>query len=150
MRPHRIPPQILRLILLTLAIVGVYSVARYFLTPASFGRYGWYRAAALGEIAAYPPDYAGKAACAQCHKDKAEQIAKGPHKALSCESCHGPGMAHVGNPDVKLVKPAAPLCLRCHEANPSRPEWLKQVTLADHYGENCLECHVPHQPNEAP
>ena len=40
MKARRMPPQIVRLVLLTIAIVGSYLVARYFLTPPSFGQYG--------------------------------------------------------------------------------------------------------------
>ena len=44
-------------------------VARAFLTPATFGEYGWYRGAALEELAARTPVYAGKKACDECHSD---------------------------------------------------------------------------------
>jgi nitrate/TMAO reductase-like tetraheme cytochrome c subunit len=43
------------------------------------------------------------------------------------------------------------VCLRCHEANPSRPKWHKQIVSKDHYtGSKCTECHVPHSPLEVP
>jgi hypothetical protein len=63
MRRFKLPPQILRLVLLTLAIVGSYLIARAFLTPASFGEFGWYRGEALVELRSRPPVYAGKQAC---------------------------------------------------------------------------------------
>src|SRR5271169_5112314 len=94
MRPFKLPPQILRLVLLTLAIVGSYLVARAFPTPPSFGQYGWYRGAALGEIAARPPVFAGKQACDECHSDIVQQMAKFEHKTLSCEACHGVSEDH--------------------------------------------------------
>ena len=71
MRRCRLPPQILRLVLLTLGIVGTYLVARTLLVPQSFGEYGWYRGAALGEIASRTPVFAGKKACEECHADAA-------------------------------------------------------------------------------
>ena len=46
----KLPPQIVRLVLLTVGIVGSYLVARYFLTPSSFGQYGFYRGQALEEV----------------------------------------------------------------------------------------------------
>ena len=46
------PPQIIRLVLLTIGIVCVYFTARFFLVPASFGQLGHYRGNALQEIAA--------------------------------------------------------------------------------------------------
>jgi hypothetical protein len=149
MRP--IPPQVVRLILLTLGIVGTYLIARYFLTPVSFGQFGWYRADALTELAALEPVYAGKKACGECHSEILEMLGKGEHKTLSCEACHGVAQEHARNPDIAPAKLTGSHCLRCHEVNPSRPEWMKQITVKDHYtGERCVDCHVPHQPNEVP
>jgi len=145
------PPQILRLALLTLGIVGSYLVARYFLTPPSFGQYAWYRGAALEEIASRTPVYAGKKACDECHSDVLEKLAKAEHKTLSCEGCHGVSQDHATNPDITPIKLTGNHCIRCHEANPSRPAWFKQITVKNHYtGQKCTECHVPHQPNEVP
>ena len=124
------PPQITRLVLLTIAIICAYFTARYLLTPQSFGQYGHYRGAALQEIAGREPFWAGR---------------------KTCDTCHGPAKAHVDNPEVKLPKPGYGQCVRCHEASPSRPAWIHQVTPAKHYtGQVCTECHVPHQPNEVP
>jgi len=150
MRLFKLPPQILRLVLLTLAIVGSYLVARAFLTPPSFGQYGWYRGAALGEIAARPPVFAGKQACDECHSDILHKLAADAHKTLSCEACHGVSRDHCDNPDILPVKVTGSHCLRCHEANPARPAWLKQIVVKDHYGPKCTECHLPHQPNQTP
>jgi hypothetical protein len=150
MRLFKLPPQILRLVLLTLAIVGSYLVARAFLTPASFGEYGWYRGAALAEIAARTPVYAGKMACDECHSDILHKLAGDAHKTLSCEACHGVSRDHVENPDILPVKLTGSHCIRCHEANPSRPAWFKQILVKDHYSGKCTECHIPHQPNQSP
>jgi hypothetical protein len=158
-----------------LGIVVSYLTARAFLTPPSFGQYGWYRGAALEEIAARTPVYAGKKSCDECHSDILEKLAKDKHRTLSCEACHGVSQAHVDNPNIKpgedresppevtavttastnrepkSVKLAGAHCIRCHEANPSRPAWFKQITVKNHYtGQKCGECHVPHQPNEVP
>lgn len=147
-----LPPQIIRLVLLTVGIVVVYSIARFFLTPASFHEYGWYRGDALREIASRQPVYAGAAACAECHEEEATKLAEAEHKHLSCEVCHGPGQAHVDAPDANgMVKLSYSHCIRCHEADPSRPATHKQIDPADHYtGDTCIECHVAHQPNEIP
>jgi hypothetical protein len=150
-----LPPQIVRLVLLTIGIVGSYLVARYFLTPASFGEYGgWYRGDALPEMASYPTVHAGKKECEVCHAEVFEHLLKHEHKGLSCEGCHGPAQAHVDDPENDKHKPDkrnAVACLRCHEASPSRPKWLKQVALKEHYtGQKCTECHVPHMPLEVP
>ncbi len=158
----KMPPQILRLVLLTLVIVGSYLVARAFLTPPSFGQYGWYRGAALEELRARTPVYAGKKACDECHSDVLHKLEKFEHKTLSCVACHGVSQAHANDPDVhsgqdsadqpnlKPEKLGGSHCIRCHEANPSRPKWFKQIVVKEHYTGKCTECHVPHQPNEVP
>lgn len=151
MRTFQMPPQILRLVLLTIGIVGTYLVAKAFMTPASFGQYGHYRGDALEEIASRARTYAGQKACDECHSDILQKVAKFEHKTVSCESCHGPSQAHSDNPDIKFTKLTDSDCLRCHETNPSRPAFLKQVTVKDHFrGDRCVGCHVPHQPNEVP
>jgi predicted nucleic acid-binding Zn ribbon protein len=146
-----LPPQIVRLLLLVVGIVVVYATARYFLTPASFRQYGWYRGEALAEIRARQPVFAGKKACEECHSDQVQKLQKFEHKPLSCEACHGALKAHVDNPDVQPQKSGFGICLRCHEANPSRPKWHKQIVVKTHYGGGkCSECHVPHAPAEVP
>ena len=150
MRRFHMPPQILRLVLLTLAIVGSYMVARAFLTPPTFRQYGWYRGAALEELAARTPVYAGKKACDECHSDILHTLAGDAHKTLSCEACHGVSRTHADDPDVLPVKVTGSHCIRCHEANPSRPAWFKQIVVKDHYSGKCTECHTPHQPTQSP
>lgn len=153
---YKMPPQVLRILLLAIGIVGSYLIARVFLTPPSFNErgYGWYRKDALAELATRDRAYAGKKACEECHADEVKKLASGLHKTLSCEGCHGPGEAHAGNPDngeVKMQVLNFSHCVRCHEANPSRPKWHKQVVSKDHYaGTKCTECHVPHSPAEVP
>jgi hypothetical protein len=150
-RIFKMPPQVLRLFLLAVGIVVSYSVARYFLTPPSFRQYGWFRGDALGELQAREPMFAGKKACEECHSDQMNKMLKGEHKSLSCEGCHGPGQAHADNPDVKIDRLNYSPCVRCHEANPSRPQWHKQIVTKSHYtGSKCTECHVPHSPTEVP
>lgn len=149
--PSVIPPQVVRILLLALGIVLSYSVARALLTPPSFGQFGFYRGDAVREATMAEPVYAGQAECASCHDEEAQQVAAHGHKSLSCEACHGPGQAHSQNPEVKPQILNYSHCVRCHEANPSRPKWHKQVNSKDHYtGETCTACHVPHNPAEVP
>ena len=145
------PPQVLRLVLATAAIVGTYCVARAVLTPATFGRYGHYRGAALEETASRGPLYSGAKACDECHDDISAKATKG-HKTISCEACHGASRAHARNPDIVTgVKLTDHSCLRCHVADAARPAKHKQVVAIDHYpGDRCIECHLPHQPNKSP
>ena len=145
------PPQIVRLVLLTVGIVVTYLIAKTVLTPKSFGQYGWYRGDALEEAASREPVLAGRRACEECHSDIEQIFVKGGHKTLSCEGCHVSGEAHAKNPDVKIDKRSYSSCVRCHEANPSRPAWHKQINSRTHYsGDKCTDCHIPHNPSEVP
>jgi hypothetical protein len=147
----KLPPQVVRIVLLAAAIVGSYVVARAMLTPGSWKQYGFYRGAALTELASREPVYAGKSACAECHEAEVQNLAAHEHKTLSCEGCHGAGQAHADDPDhVDMTVLSAEDCLRCHEKNTSRPQWQKQVSVTDHYSPECKECHVPHMPKEVP
>jgi ribosomal protein L37AE/L43A len=130
--------------------LNAYLVARRFLTPPSFGQYGWYRGKSLEELASREPVYVGKQACDECHSDVIQTVAKFEHKTVSCESCHGVSKAHADNPDVPIAKLTDSDCMRCHQENPSRPAWLRQITLESHYTGHCVLCHVPHEPNEVP
>jgi hypothetical protein len=118
----------------------------------SFGQYGHFRANAMPEIASREPVYAGKKACEECHSEVIAKLSKASHATISCEACHQASRAHADNPDLKTTKLNDSLCLRCHEKNPSRPAWHKQIALAKHYlGQGaCKECHQPHQPAEVP
>jgi|YelNatPaOPRAMG01_1025707.scaffolds.fasta_scaffold194229_2 hypothetical protein len=148
MNERKLPPQLIRLVILTVAILGLYGLARFFLTPPSFGELGFYRALALEEATLRSPVFAGQKACDECHSDTIKKVAKAEHKTVSCESCHGPGRAHVENPEVKM---GAIFCVRCHGVDPARSAWIKQVDPKKHYaGQRCAECHVPHQPSEVP
>jgi hypothetical protein len=150
-RLSKMPPQIFRIVLLVVGIVGSYCVARYFLTPATFGEYGFYRGAALELLASREPSFAGRGACEECHSEIVKKVADHEHKSLSCESCHGPCKAHAENNDIMPQVLNYGLCVRCHEASPSRPKWHKQVVLKDHYpGSKCTECHIAHSPSETP
>jgi len=151
MRFFNMPPQIFRLVLLIFAIVVSYLAGRTLLTPATFRDHGFYRGAALVELAGKIPVFAGKNACGVRHPEILKTLAKGSHKTLSCEGCHGVvSQSHLDDPADKMRKPPAEICLRCHEVNPSRPAGFKQIMRNDHYEGACLECHLPHEPNEAP
>jgi hypothetical protein len=146
------PPQINRLLLLTLVIVLGYFSARAALRPKSFGQYGWYRGTALRELADKPTTYAGKVACVSCHDDLLAVMKSSKHQGLSCEACHGPQGQHAQDISISPPKIEPPqFCLRCHQKNPARPTAFPQIDKAEHYGDHhCTECHQPHSPTEAP
>lgn len=152
MRPIiRMPPQVFRLCLLVVGIAVSYSIARYFLTPPSFGQFGWFRGDALGELSNRDRAYGGRKACEECHEEVVKKVATHGHKTLACEGCHLPAQNHVDNPDIKPPKFHFSTCVRCHEANPSRPKWHKQIVVKNHYAvSNCTECHIAHAPEDAP
>lgn len=150
----KMPPQILRLVILAAGVAGSYGIARVLMVPPTYGTYGSYRAAALDELTVGKPVFSGMKACDECHTEVFEELLKFEHKEISCESCHGPSRKHASDPDTKTPrgKYADVDCLRCHQTNASRPVWLKQVDSNDHYrgDKKCLACHMPHQPNKKP
>lgn len=103
-------------------------------------------------------DFVGAETCATCHDEVSKKFASNPHSRLAmehaghgvtCESCHGPGRAHVeGGGDVaKIFNPAKvpaaavnKMCLTCHQ---------NQHADFDHsaHGEanvSCIGCHSIH------
>jgi len=113
-----------------------------------------------------PPSggYVGSEVCATCHQEQHEAIARTMHGrtsatnwdgAGSCESCHGPGAAHVeapGEPGRIRAFPkiseteASAVCLSCHERG-ERSHW--HGSPHDGRGLSCLTCHKIHQSGTA-
>jgi uncharacterized CHY-type Zn-finger protein len=127
----------------------VFLVAKAEMRPKDFGKYGHYRPASVDEIRARPIAYAGQKACADCHSDIVATRAAARHKAIACESCHGPLAKHAdGSDEVKPVLPdGRTLCARCHAAKTGKPKRYPTVDIKEHAGdENCLACHKPHDP----
>lgn len=139
---------LLRLIVVVLLGIAAFLLLRGAVIPKDFGRYGHYRPAALDDISAKPPAFAGQAECALCHEDKVKERAAGRHAAIHCEACHGPQAAHVANPEKKPAKHTniAALCGGCHEKDAAKPAFLPQVVTKQHNGDECNACHQPHQP----
>ena len=138
-----------RLVAVFLLGFASFAVVRSLLVPKTFGEYGHYRGAALGEIAAKPISYAGHQACETCHADVADTKSHGKHTHVNCEACHGPLSKHAEDP--MALKPVLPdttvICARCHQKNIAKPAGFPQVDAPEHSsGMPCKTCHTPHSP----
>ena len=146
------PPQIKRHLIILGVMVSLFILFRYLMIPDSFGELGYYRANSLQENELKPMYYEGGESCGDCHEDKAEQLHSDVHVNLACETCHGPGMAHIENSDSgKLMLPESrDACGICHSKNPARKKkMVVQIDLNDHNPDkNCNYCHNPHAPWE--
>jgi DmsE family decaheme c-type cytochrome len=111
-------------------------------------------------------EYVASATCASCHEDLAKSFTKNPHqilevspskgwKDLSCESCHGPGDAHVNAGDGTQIfafkglsiREVNKKCLSCHARAESHAGGANSL-----HGRNqiaCTECHSVHAPKES-
>jgi uncharacterized CHY-type Zn-finger protein len=127
----------------------VFLVVRHYVVPKSFGQYGHYRGAAIGEIAAHPAKYAGHETCESCHAEVLDVKKNGKHAHVNCEACHGALEKHAEDP--ASVTPILPdttvICARCHAFSAAKPKGFPQVVPEDHYtGLACGTCHKPHSP----
>jgi cytochrome c553 len=136
--------------LLTLLGVGLVLalIARHFLIPDSFYRFGHYRANAVPEIAAKEPVFQGSGYCEGCHSDRHAEWSANNHKSVACETCHGPAKGHPDSGKLPIPGDTVALCTLCHEAMPGRPQTQPQIVLAQHDPgkQQCVTCHNPHAP----
>lgn len=148
------PVQLKTLLPLFAIFIVLFLVARHFLIPESFGKYGHYRANTIDEIAALPINYAGKAVCIDCHDEQAQKLASDQHSSLSCEVCHGPNAKHADDYEIKeflVINGTREFCGRCHSLNPARRiDVINQINIKEHHPEreNCIDCHNPHAVTE--
>jgi DmsE family decaheme c-type cytochrome len=114
-------------------------------------------------LPADPSQYVGSDTCKGCHEDAGKSIDASPHFRIGtskkirgeavhgCESCHGPGAAHVagGGDKTKIFnfKGAKPeqitrRCMTCHEANLEQREFVRSTH--NESGITCTSCHSVH------
>ena len=113
--------------------------------------------------AADPSQYVGSDVCQGCHEAEGKSIESSPHFATEtskkvwgtpahgCESCHGPGAAHVaaGGDKTKIftfegVKPEqiTKRCMACHAANLEQQQFMRSTHNEN--GVTCTSCHSVH------
>ena len=110
--------------------------------------------------------YVGSDACKACHEEAFKSFEATPHwkttfkptkeGARGCESCHGPGKAHVdgGGDKTKIFRfavvdpgEASQRCLACHEYGEEHANFGRSEHSAN--GVGCVACHSPHHAKEA-
>lgn len=102
--------------------------------------------------------YVGNVMCVRCHEEYQNGFAEAPHGddesaveivEQGCQSCHGPGRAHVQQPEQEDRRPNTAryniaekneLCQSCHD---ELAPYSKHHPFADM---SCSQCHVLHSP----
>jgi DnaJ-class molecular chaperone len=145
----RIPEQIRRLAVVIGVLATIVLVTRFVLIPRSLVSSEIHVTSAVAREIAKPVKFAGSTACQDCHDDVVAKKAKGFHKNLACEGCHGPAAKHADDPS--SGKPPAPrdrkFCPACHAYDPSRPTGFPQINVTAHNPlKPCIGCHNPHDP----
>lgn len=118
------------------------------------------------EAQAVDDDYVGSETCAACHDQQSARFGSTKHgklhtvsswkgKVVGCESCHGPGKAHVeGAGDVTKImsfkkldaKAASETCLGCHAGKETHNNFRRGEHWRNNIG--CNECHTAHGPDQ--
>ena len=145
----KIPEQIGRLALVIGVLAAGVLVARFVVIPRSLLARELHEASTVTRELARPIRFAGSTACGDCHDDVAQKKAKGYHRGLACEGCHGPAAKHAEDPGA--AKPAAPrdrkFCPVCHTYDAARPTGFPQINPTAHNPvKPCITCHNPHDP----
>lgn len=120
--------------------------------------------AANAQAAADKSQYTGSDSCKDCHQAESKSFDSGPHwktnldhhrgpEFQGCESCHGPGRAHIesGGDASKIIsfaklksEDASKRCLTCHEFGEEHANFLRSEHQKNNVG--CLDCHSAHHP----
>ena len=148
---------VLRPLWVTLGLIALVLLFRYFVVPDDFGThgrnftYGFHRLSNIDEWKAFPVKYRGSDYCVDCHDDKTGEQMASKHNIIQCENCHGPALEHPDNPELLAIDRSRGLCLRCH-ANLPYPNSLRSKLVSvephEHNPESaCVECHNPHTPD---
>lgn len=136
------------LAVLIAVLLFIFVVPRIMPTEEALQPFGFYRVGNnSGEWANQTPQYVDTARCNTCHQDKYATWQQAKHSTVSCETCHGPGRAHIEAQARPIVDNSREACGVCHGQLPSRPKDFPQVDLATHnVPTTCTTCHNPHAP----
>ena len=145
----KIPEQVSRLGVVVAFLAVVVLALRFVVIPQTYFSTALHEAATVRREAARPISFAGVATCKECHEDVFDTKARGFHRGLSCETCHGPAAGHADDPT--NVKPEAPrdrkFCPVCHTYDSARPTGFAQINPDAHNPAiACISCHDAHDP----
>src|ERR1044072_7181876 len=106
-------------------------------------------------------EYVGSDTCAACHEVESKSFSQTTHSRLAeagwkgkvtgCESCHGPGKAHVEADGDKTKirtfeketsKQVSDTCLACHAGKEEHNNFIRGEHWRNDVG--CTDCHTPH------
>ena len=148
-------------LVLSLLVTGT-GVSQSSQNVAAASSGGQQKAATAAPASKADGDYVGAATCQGCHDDLYKgfeasphwittQETKTTHGAHGCESCHGPGAAHVegGGDKTKIFRfseakseEITQRCLSCHEANPEQRLFMQSAHNDN--AVSCTSCHSVH------
>jgi len=151
----------IRLVIVFFAIIATVLLGRLIMLPESWGEYGYYRGAYIGEEAHKEMKYGTNESCKECHAEVSELKHNSSHDKLSCEMCHAPVSEHIENGKkfadmpVKQGEPQIELCLNCHQKTIGRAERFPMIDYKLHLEKldvksthTCNQCHTVHAPLE--
>jgi predicted CXXCH cytochrome family protein len=145
-------------------LVLIWAVSGTF-SPAMGVSIGEENIAAAPALSGNADDYVGSEACLACHEDQGKHFAMTKHaklkdvaawknKVQGCESCHGPGKAHIEENDpTKIIsfkgknsKEISETCLACHSGRDTHNNFRRGEHWRNDVG--CTDCHSSHSAPE--